>query len=73
MDSAGSAYVAGGTSSTTFPTTFGAYQTSFGGNFDVFVAKFGEADMSKIGGSDSYGITFDTGYVSGQHPLVGDR
>ncbi len=40
VDTAGNAYVTGGTSSTNFPTTPGAYQTSFGGGEDAFVAKF---------------------------------
>ena len=40
MDGSGNAYVTGDTSSTNFPTTAGAFQTSFGGNDDAFVAKF---------------------------------
>ena len=30
-------------------------------------------DMSKLGSSDSYGITLDTGYMSGQHVLGGGQ
>lgn len=47
VDSAGNAYVAGGTMSTDFPVTAGAYQTHFGGgdgnlsaDGDAFLAKF---------------------------------
>jgi hypothetical protein len=30
-------------------------------------------DMSKVGSTDSYGITLDTGYMSGQHVLGGGQ
>jgi beta-propeller repeat-containing protein len=39
LDAAGSAYVAGSTASVNFPTTAGAFQTTFGGAADAFVAK----------------------------------
>jgi hypothetical protein len=39
VDAAGNAFVNGATTSTNFPTTAGAYQTTFGGGADVFVAK----------------------------------
>ncbi len=39
VDADGAAYVAGWTSSTNFPATAGAAQTSLGGNYDAFVAK----------------------------------
>jgi hypothetical protein len=39
VDSLGNAYVAGQTGSNNFPTTAGAYQTTYGGNNDAFVAK----------------------------------
>jgi hypothetical protein len=40
VDGSGNAYVVGRTDSTNFPTTAGAFQGSFGGGEDVFVAKF---------------------------------
>ena len=40
VDNAGHAYVAGVTESSEFPTTPGAFQTSYHGGNDVFVAKF---------------------------------
>src|SRR5207249_5256491 len=39
VDGAGNAYVTGYTSSTNFPTTAGAFRTSFSGNTDAFVTK----------------------------------
>jgi len=51
VDSAGAAYVVGETSSGTFPTTPGAYQTTYGGgNHDAFVLK-----LTPGGGSLAYG------------------
>jgi hypothetical protein len=40
VDSIGNAYVTGYTESSNFPTTAGAYNTSFNGDRDVFIAKF---------------------------------
>jgi hypothetical protein len=42
LDPAGNAYVTGQTGSTNFPTTPGAFQPSFSGGGDAFVAKFAE-------------------------------
>ncbi len=39
VDASGNAYVIGNSSSTDFPTTAGAFRTSFGGTRDAFVAK----------------------------------
>ena len=40
VDGSGSAYVTGGTSSTDFPTTPDAYDTSYNGGYDAYVMKF---------------------------------
>ncbi len=85
VDSSGSAYVIGRTTGS-FPTTGGAYQTSYGGgSYDVFVAKLNAAGSALIystylgGSSDDYGaaITIDasgnayvTGYTSGTFPTT---
>ncbi len=47
VDSAGSAYVTGATTSTTFPTIAGAFQTTLGGNQNAFVSKL-SADGSAL-------------------------
>jgi len=58
VDPAGNAYVTGRTASSDFPTTAGAFQTTFGGDgFDAFVSKLnssGSALMysTYLGGSD---------------------
>ncbi|MFT4191772.1 MAG: SBBP repeat-containing protein, partial [Comamonas sp.] len=73
VDSAGAVYVAGITSSSDFPVTASALQTSLAGDYDSFVAKL-SADASSvtyatyIGGSaeeDNYGglAVDDSGYV----------
>lgn len=41
VDSAGSAYITGLTTSSDFPTTVGAFRTSFPGGQDVFITKLG--------------------------------
>ena len=58
MDGAGSAYVTGETRSTDFPTTAGAAQTTYAGDFDAFVTKLdatgsGLVYSTYLGGSDS--------------------
>jgi uncharacterized repeat protein (TIGR01451 family) len=80
IDSSGNAYVSGFTSASDFPTE-SAFQNSFGGSFDAFVAKFdtngsGVSSLifcSYLGGTGddkAYGIAIDSGgnnvYVSGQ-------
>jgi hypothetical protein len=75
VDSNGNAYVSGYTASTNFPTTSGAYQTTFGGYIDVFAAKLGATGTlvysTYIGGSDDeygHGIAADSSgnaYVTG--------
>jgi hypothetical protein len=67
VDSAGSAYVTGDASSSDFPTTPGAADTTYGGGSDAFVTKLSPtgstlAYSTFIGGSGSdtgYGIAVD--------------
>ncbi|PYY08316.1 MAG: hypothetical protein DMG69_15010 [Acidobacteria bacterium] len=75
VDATGNAYVTGYTTGS-FPTTAGAYQTTFGGGTDAFVTvlnALGSAPLysTYLGGSgydDGYGIAVDTtgnAYVTG--------
>ena len=78
VDAAGNAYVTGGTGSTDFPTTIGAFQTTKGGGFrDAFVTKLNPTGSALVystylGGSgvnNGFGIAVDTlgnAYVTGQ-------
>jgi hypothetical protein len=61
VDAAGSAYVAGSTSSTNFPVTIGSVQGKLGGGADAFVAK-----LSPTGGSLDYST-----YLGGVHRDAG--
>jgi hypothetical protein len=76
IDSSGSAYIAGSTDSSDFPTTPGAFQTAFGGTTDGFIAKLNPTGSvlvysSFLGGTNSdqeYGIAVDpsgNAYVTG--------
>jgi uncharacterized repeat protein (TIGR01451 family) len=76
VDWAGNAYVTGLTTSTDFPTTLGAFDTSFNGRVDAFVVKLngtgsGLAYATFLGGShddEGYGIAVDgtgSAYVTG--------
>jgi hypothetical protein len=70
-DAAGNVYITGGTGSTNFPTTAGAYQRTNKGWFDIFVVKFNPAGQvvwsTLLGGPGydrAYGIEVDNaGYV----------
>lgn len=76
VDSAGSAYVTGYTESSDFPTTAGALDIDFNGDWDAFVAKLDPtgSDLTYatfLGGSaedDGYGIAVDS---EGQAYLTG--
>ena len=77
VDSAGAAYVTGRTTSTTFPTTAGAFDTSASGSSDAFITKLNASGSSLaystyLGGSGfdgGFGIAVDSqgaAYVAGQ-------
>lgn len=77
IDEYGAAYVTGATTSSNFPTTLEAFDTTFNGEFDVFVAKLDitGSDLSYssfLGGSEgdfgSFGIAIDSNgvvYITG--------
>ena len=76
VDSGGNAYVTGGTSSTDFPTTPGAFQTVCGGCENAFVAKINPTGSALVystylggsGGDSGRGIAVDSAdnaYVAG--------
>ena len=48
VDATGNAFVSGDTSSTNFPTTAGAFQTTFGGSADAFVTKLNSTGAGLI-------------------------
>src|SRR5439155_24881431 len=69
VDATASAYVTGPTHSSAFPTTIGAFQTTFGGGYlDAFVTKLDPTGSALVystylGGSDqdqAAGIAVDT-------------
>ena len=77
MDVAGSAYVAGYMSSTDFPTTPGAYDTSYNGIHDAFVSKLSPNGSvllysTLLGGSDSDVATAIEVDTSGNAYVAGD-
>jgi len=62
VDKGGNAYVTGKTNSSDFPIKAGAFDTSYNGNGDVFIAKFNSKGTkllysTYLGGSDSEGGT----------------
>src|SRR5439155_26854573 len=69
-DAAGNAYVTGGTSSTNFPTTTGAFDTTLDGTSDVFVTKLDASGAALgystyLGGSDIDHGDFSSGVAPG--------
>jgi len=77
VDGAGSAYVTGVTDSSTFPTTPGAFDTSYNNNYDAVVTKLNAAGSALaystyLGGQGTdlgYGIAVDgagSAYVTGE-------
>ena len=76
VDATGSAYVTGTTSSANFPTTAGAYDTTYNGGYDAFVAKLNASGSALVystylggsGGDEGWGIGVDaagSAYVTG--------
>ena len=67
VDAAGNAYVVGGTSSTNFPTTPGAFQTANSGGLDAFVTKLNSTGSSLVystylgGSGDDYAYSYSNG------------
>jgi PKD repeat protein len=58
LDGSGNLYVTGGTNSTDFPVTPGAFDTTLGGPWDIFIAKLNSTGSNLLwatyfGGSDS--------------------
>jgi hypothetical protein len=80
VDSTGNAYVTGQTSTTNFPTTTGAFQTTYGGAIEPFVTKLNASGTALVYStylgashntgafSQGYGIAvdnYDNAYVTG--------
>jgi hypothetical protein len=61
VDSAGNAYLTGLTASTNFPTTPGAFQTTFGGGFDAYMTKLNPTGTALIYSTYLGGSGFDQG------------
>ena len=60
VDSADSAYVTGTTASSNFPTTTGAFQTTYGGDNDAFVTKLNPAGSALVYSTFLGGAAFDS-------------
>lgn len=65
LDGAGNAYLAGFTSSTDFPVTAGAYDTTPNGQYDVYAAKLNATGTALIYSTFIGGTDFDRAYGLG--------
>jgi hypothetical protein len=63
IDTKDEVYITGGTSSTTDIATTGAYQTTYGGGADAFVAEFSPDGASLVFGTYYGGPGYDYGYA----------
>jgi hypothetical protein len=73
VDSSGDAYITGNTNSTTFPTTAGAFQSTFGGGgTDTFVAKINPAasGAASLIYSSYLGGSGDDGYINTDYKVL---
>ncbi|WP_163538970.1 SBBP repeat-containing protein [Gracilibacillus sp. YIM 98692] len=61
VDAAGNAYVTGETTSPNFPTTPGAFDTTFNGSFDAFVTKLNPAGSALVYSTFLGGTELDEG------------
>src|SRR5206468_1364065 len=61
VDGAGSAYLTGQTTSSDFPTTAGAFDTSFNGGWDAFVTKLDAAGSGLVYSTYLGGSSIDQG------------
>jgi hypothetical protein len=65
VDGSGDAYITGQTSSTNFPTTPGAFQTTSGGGYYVFVSKLNASGTALVYSTYLGGTGTDSGNLTG--------
>jgi len=72
IDAAGNLYVTGRSLSPNFPVTTGTYQTTFSGNYDVFVFKMNPAGTALVFSTYVGGNSYDAGYTLKVDPVTND-